>query len=189
MRRSKTLPKGHRDRLLPRVAHAFVELGYRGATTAELARQCGVRENVLYRVWPNKKEMFISAIEYVSALSLETWERLLANPDKRSPAERLLEYEAVHQGEFGLYRIVFSGLSETDDLDIREALRSMYLRFHRFVSAQLAASEPGSAEHLLAWAFVGLATVSNISRELGLMTEPQRQGLFRDVGRRLLVKR
>ena len=44
-RPNQTLEK--RRELLPVIARAFAELGYRRATTAELARRCGVRENIL----------------------------------------------------------------------------------------------------------------------------------------------
>lgn len=39
-----------RKEFMPKVAAAFIELGYRGTTSAQLARRCGVRENVRYRV-------------------------------------------------------------------------------------------------------------------------------------------
>lgn len=188
MARSKPQPKGHRDRLLPVVTAAFAQLGYRRATTAELAHRCRVRENVLYRVWPTKKDMFLAAIDYVSDLSLQTWHQLLAKGGKESAAQRVLEYEAIHHGEFGLYRIVFAGLGETDDPAIREALRQMYMRFHQFIAECIqgdTATIPADAD-LAAWAFVGIGTVSNISRELALMTETRRRNLFQRVGKMLL---
>jgi AcrR family transcriptional regulator len=170
------------------VAAVFAELGYRRATTAELARRCRVRENVLYRVWPSKKEMFLAAIDYVSESSLQVWRQLLSKGGKGSAAQRVLEYEAVHHGEFGLYRIVFTGLSETDDPEIREALRRMYLRFHDFIVEQIGGDKtaPQADGDLAAWAFVGIGTVSNISRELGLMGDARRQALFRKIGQSLL---
>lgn len=189
MVRKKALPQGHPDRLLPLVAKAFAELGYRRATTAEIAGRCGVRQNVLYRVWPSKKAMFVAAIEYVSAMAVEIWQELLARPDKQPAARRLLEYEAVHHGEFGLYRIVFAGLSETKDPEIRAALRRMYLRFHKFIVDQVGGPQKtatGTDAEVLAWAFVGIGTVSNISRELRLMDETKRRALFRQIGGRLL---
>ncbi len=188
----KALPQGHPDRLLPLVAAAFAELGYRRATTAEIAARCGVRQNVLYRVWPSKKAMFVAAIEYVSAMAVEIWQGLLARSDKQPAARRLLEYEAVHHGEFGLYRIVFAGLSETKDPEIRAALRRMYLRFHKFIVDQVGGPQRTATRtdaEVLAWAFVGIGTVSNISRELGLMDETKRRALFRQIGGRLLDDR
>ena len=39
-----------RRELAPVLARAFAELGYRRATTAELAERCGVQEKALYRL-------------------------------------------------------------------------------------------------------------------------------------------
>ena len=58
-------------------AQAATPLEVLARETAELARRCAVQENILYRLWPNKKGMFIAAIEYVYDLSTEKWEDLL----------------------------------------------------------------------------------------------------------------
>lgn len=179
--------------LLPIVARAFAELGYRRVTTAELAARCDVRENILYRLWPDKKAMFIAAIEYVYDMSAATWGRLLAESGSTNgAAARLLDYESHHHGEFGHYRIIFAGLSETDDPDIRKALRHVYGQFHTFVRAQIegnrragkAGKHPDPA--LAAWAFVGLGTVANICRELGLLSDRDRKALMADIGQLML---
>jgi AcrR family transcriptional regulator len=181
-----------RRELLPIVAHTFAELGYRRTTTAELAQRCGVQENILYRLWPDKKAMFIAAIGHVYDLSIEIWRRLPAIHDGQTSAERLLEYEARHHGELGLYRIVFAGLSETDDPQIRAALADMYARFHRFVHQQVSRHQARDAQTappiagLAAWAFVGLGTVANIGQELGLLNDRQRRRLVAQIGRVLL---
>jgi AcrR family transcriptional regulator len=178
------------------IAKAFAELGYRRATTAQLARRCGVRENILYRLWPDKKAMFIAAIDYVYQMSAAIWQKLIEEGDgSASTAERLLRYEAEHYGESGLQRIIFAGLSETDDPQIRKALRLMYDRFQRFIRRQIAAHRDGRTgcaapdAALCAWAVVGLGNVSNIGRELGLLTEKGRKRLIGDLGRLLLEGR
>ena len=185
-----------RQEFTPIIARAFAELGYRRTTTAELADRCGVRENILYRLWPDKKAMFIAAIEYVYGLSVRTWEGLLGEgDDKRGAAHRLLDYESVHHGEFGLYRIVFAGLSETDDPEIRRALRHMYDRFHRFIKQRIAEARDGEAAEALpeatlaAWAVVGLGTVASVTRELGLLSDRQRRRLLAEIGGSLLEGR
>ena len=181
-----------RQDLIPVVARAFAELGYRRLTTAELARRCGLRENVLYRLWPDKKAMFMAAIDYVFDLSAVTWRRLLKDTtDKKTSAQRLLTYEAAHHGEFGLYRIVFAGLSESDDPEVREALARMYSHFQRFIGEQVEAHRGGDARRspdsqMAAWAIIGLGTVASISRELGLMSGAERRKLMEHVGRSLL---
>lgn len=189
-RPNKTVEK--RRELLPVVARAFAELGFRRTTTAELARRCGVRENILYRLWPDKKAMFIAAIGHVYDQSVAIWARLLARQEQATAAERLLAYESQHHGEFGHYRIVFAGLNETDDPDIRAALADMYRRFQRFVEEQIAGHrsqrgrQAAPAAHTAAWAVVGLGTVANIARELELVSDAERSRLFSTVGRLLL---
>lgn len=177
-----------RRELLPIVSATFAELGYRRTTTAEVAERCGVGENILYRLWPDKKAMFLAALDYVYVASEAIWERILAEDDGASSAfERLLTYEARHHGEHRLYRIVFAGLSETDDADVRAALKSLYGRFHAFVRLRIeehrgraGRRHPDAA--VAAWAIVGLGTVANIGRELGLLSDTARRKLLADVG-------
>lgn len=181
-----------RRTLLPILTRAFAELGYRRTTTAELARRCGVQENILYRLWPDKKAMFIAAISYVYDLSVDTWKRLQERGgDGASAAEHVLAYESEHLGEFSHYRIVFAGLSELDDPDIRQALAQMYRRFARFLRQQIEAHRgAGQAEgltpELTAWAVIGVGTVANILRELELVNGRARRQLIAQAGGYLL---
>jgi AcrR family transcriptional regulator len=181
-----------RRELLPVLARAFVELGYRKATTAALAKRCDIQENVLYRFWPDKKAMFLAAIDFTYDFSERTWLKLLeSGGGDCSSAQRLLQYESEHHGEFGHYRIAFVALSECDEPEIREALGRMYARFHRFLQVQIvshrrSARDDGLPPDLAAWAAIGLGTVASIGRELGLLSEKQRRELIRSVGGRLL---
>ena len=192
MARPNRTPERRRE-LLPTLAETFGELGYRRTTTAELAERCGVQEPVLYRLWPGKQAMFVAALDFVADRSEEIWTKLLEDgKGSGTSAERILAYEATHHGELGLYRIIFAGLSETDDPEIAEALRGLYGRFHGFIAGQVeshrdarkAAALPDAA--LTAWAIVGLGTVANIGRETGLLTVRGRARLFREVGAALL---
>jgi len=148
-----------RHELLPVVAAAFAELGYRRASTAELARRCGVQELILYRLWPDKKAMFLAAIDHVFERSLSAWTmELAARPTGQDALTALIAYEARHHGEHGLYRIVFAGLGECDDPQLRAA-----------------------------WGLIGLGTVTNIVLELGLLGARARQELFLAVAQRLVA--
>jgi AcrR family transcriptional regulator len=178
-----------RAKLLPLLARAFAELGYRRATTAALATRCKTQEAILYRLWPDKKTMFVAVIAHVYEASTAVWEQLLAGKDKRSAAERLLEYEASHHGEFGLYRLVFAGLSELDDPEVRHALSHMYTRYHEFIVRRLLEHRSDQAKapaELIAWALIGMGTVSSIGRELGLLTPAKRRRMWQTIGHRLL---
>jgi AcrR family transcriptional regulator len=186
------LSKERRAELVPVLAQAFADLGYRRATTAELAERCGLRENQLYRLWPNKKAMFLAAIDYLYEFSARKWRELLSQDDGRSPAERILSWEGEHRGETGLHRITFAGLSETDDPDVCKALRQMYRRFHQFIVVQVAEHRGGAEAdrfpdaELTAWAIIGLGMMTNITQELKQIPHKTRGRMVKDVGTHLL---
>jgi AcrR family transcriptional regulator len=188
--------EARRTELLPVVAAVFAELGYRRTTTAALAQRCAVQETILYRLWPDKRAMFLAAIDYVVHTAEAIWaSRAAQRSTTMTAAEAVLEHEAVHLGEFGLYRILFAGLSETDDPDIAAAMRSVYRRFHGFLLTHLQEhrrTHPNAAlppAALSAWALIGLGTVVNIGRELDLLPKAARADLLRQVGRQLLGRK
>lgn len=181
-----------RKELLPTIARAFADLGYRRVTTAELAERCQVMENVLYRLWRDKKAMFLAAIDYVYDLAARTWTEVLSKSGPGTPAERLLAYEASHVGEFGHTRIIFAGLAEADDPEIRQTLVAMYRKYHAFFLDQIKAHPPGNGESgslnhsLAAWAFIGLGTMATIALELELFNDRSRRKFVNEVGAHLL---
>lgn len=186
-----------RRELAPVLARAFADLGYRRATTAALAKRCGVQEKALYRLWPDKRAMFLAALDQVFTESEAVWAQIATNTKpEQSIAERLLEHEAQHHGEHRLYRIVFAGLSETDDEQIQSALAALYGRFQRLIQAhieqhrgklrKIKPTQRSLDPALAAWAIVGLGTAANIGRELNLMRDPQRAALLAKAGARLL---
>lgn len=192
MPRPDRSPERRRE-LAPVLARAFAELGYRRATTAELADRCGVHEKALYRLWSDKRAMFLAALDQVFAESEAVWERIASERGRGgTTAERLLAHEAEHHGEHRLYRIVFAGLSETDDPAVREALGALYGRFQRLIQSQVERHR-GAGKHasglepaLAAWAIVGLGTVANIGRELEILKPRDRARLLGEAGARML---
>ena len=179
-----------RKKLLPIICRVFSEQGYRRTTTAELARRCEVRVNILYRLWPDKKAMFLATINDIFQHRAEKWGEILAgHAGPQQAIARLVAYEAQHQGEFGYYRVIFTALTETDDPDIRAALIGMYRRFHQLVRGQVVAGRErdskrsGLSVDKAAWALLGLATVSNIIRELKLLAPGQRKAMFAAVAK------
>ena len=182
-----------RKRLLPTVCQVFSQWGYHRTTTAELARRCKVRENILYRLWRDKKAMFLAAIDDIFQRRAERWDQILTDRSTTEQATAaLVAYEAKHQGEFGFYRVVFTALVEADDAEIRAAITGMYRRFHQRIRTLIdtnragAARPPGLAGDAAAWAMIGLATVSNIIRELQLLPPRQREDMFARTAKHLI---
>lgn len=181
-----------REALIPVLAQAFADLGYRRATTAALAERCGLRENQLYRLWPSKKAMFLASIDYLYEYSASKWRELLSSDDGRSPAERILTWEGEHRGETGLHRITFAGLNEANDPEVREALCRMFQKFHTFITQQVQAQKRGAeegaqpAEMLTAWGIIGLGMMANITQELQLLDRDTQGQMVNEVGLQML---
>lgn len=185
------LLKQRKPELLPKVAKTFAEYGYAGTTTAAVAQSCGLPENVLFRLWPNKKAMFIDAVEFVYDSNVRIWTEVLATlPDDANPIEFLIDYESRHIGEFGNFRIVFAGLGNSDDPDLKAAVRNLYHKFHKFLvglfSKYVKTKKGDMSVDSLAWGFIGLGTVINIANDTGLLGPRNRKAVFAEVGRALL---
>lgn len=173
-----------RQELLPFIAAAFSELGYRRATTAELAARCAVQENVLYRLWQDKKAMFVASIEFLFARRMSKWRSALAEKapqDSRSSS--LIELTGKNLGEQGLYRIIFAALSETDDPEVKQALKRLYRRYHTQVENEIAMHRgqqdiEGLGNEETAWALIGLVAFMNIALDLDLISSQKRQRMF-----------
>jgi len=181
-----------RQDALHTIAAAFAELGYRRTTTAVLAERCGLTEVALYRLWPDKQAMFVAAIRFVGDNTERIWNELARTTGSDSAAERVLQHESKHLGEFGFHRILFAGFSETDDPAIRKALRDVYERLLDRIAAFVGAHRRGGstsklpAKALTAWALVGLGTATNLGRELGMLGDRARNQLFATIGAHLL---
>lgn len=189
---SKDSRPAKRKEMMPKIAQTFASMGYRRTTSAELARRCGVRENILYRLWPDKKAMFIASIDFVYEQAEAGWLNVLSRSARNADAALLLlRYEAEHHGESGLHRIVLAGISETNDAEIRFALRTMYGRFHQFINQQLTRHRAEKRRmapdpELSAWAIVGLGILAGIGKELRIFTKSDQRRLLGEIGSFLL---
>lgn len=170
-----------RKSLLPVVARAFEELGYRRATTAEIARRCGVRENILYRLWTDKREMFLASLDSLFERRRGELERANAASGGRTRAERMIAHVARNYGDDSLARVIFAGLAETDDPEIRDALRRMYRNYQSFVENEIRAHrrrDRSPDAEMAALAIIGLATALNVYAEVGVIPRKGRRSFY-----------
>lgn len=174
-----------RRELLPLLAAAFSELGYRRATTAELAERCKVQENILYRLWPDKKAIFLAALDYLFLRRMDKWKTEIDKAaSNKSSVIRLVELTSNDLGEHGLYRVIFTALNETEDVNIKHALQRLYRRYHERLGSELVKYRKLSGISTeaecgdLAWALIGLVSFMNIVLDLDLMDGKERKRLF-----------
>lgn len=84
------------QRLLDSAITAFGELGFKAATISEIARRCELTTGAVYARWPNKRALFVAAVERASAQRMEVLtDNVGATVDERLAmlAENLLTAE------------------------------------------------------------------------------------------------
>jgi AcrR family transcriptional regulator len=129
-----------RTQLLNVAAELFAERGYRGTTTAELAKAAGVTEPILYRHFASKLELFVTLIEEVSTEVLDAWEAMLQPTTEPNERLRVLlaGNPATHDRGRSIYRVVFQAMTEFhSDPTIARALLNHLTRLHTFLEEEL----------------------------------------------------
>jgi AcrR family transcriptional regulator len=166
-----------RQAVVETACRVFAKSSYRGSTTAQIARETGVTEPVLYRHFASKRELYLACLDAVWGRVRALWENALEQePD---PANWLRTISRAYLEERGAGRIVLVDLwiqaltEAADDPEIRRALRAQLREVHKFVAdvirrAQdaggLVAERDPDAE---AWIFISLGLLSTIDRRLG----------------------
>lgn len=76
------LPAAERRAALLEVAcRAFAGGSYRGTTTAEIAREAGVTEPILYRHFESKRDLYLACLDLVSERVRTMWDEAIAQED------------------------------------------------------------------------------------------------------------
>ena len=80
---STRLPAAERRQALVDAAlRVFIARSYRGATTADIAREAGVSEPILYRHFPSKRDLYFACVDRAWAGLRELWQSAMeTEPD------------------------------------------------------------------------------------------------------------
>ena len=166
-----------RQAVVETACRVFAKSSYRGSTTAQIARETGVTEPVLYRHFASKRALYLACLDAVWERVRALWEKALER--EQEPSNWLRAIGKAYLEERGAARIVMVDLwiqaltEAADDAEIRRALRAQLREVHYFVAdvirrAQAAggivAERDADAE---AWIFISLGLLSTIDRRLG----------------------
>jgi len=174
-----------RQQLLEVAADLFARRGYRGTTTAELAREAGITEPILYRHFASKLDLFATLVDEVGREVIDAWTSALR--DERDPARRLAILlagsPATHGRGQSVYRVIFHAMTETcEDPEIVKPLRRHLRQLHEFIADEIDSLQRQNVlatTHcplLLGWLLVDLA-IGN-----GMMSPLQVQGYQQATG-------
>ena len=176
------LPAGERRAaVLDTACTVFARCSYRGATTAEIAREAGVTEPILYRHFESKLDLYLACLAEAWRRVQMTWaEAIAAEPD---PGEWTSAMARCFQEMDREQRMVLStlwvqALSEaSEDPEIRKYARRHLRDVHDYATAVMGCAQAAgriSGDRDLdaeGWVFVALGLLGSIGRRLGALAE------------------
>jgi AcrR family transcriptional regulator len=171
------LPAAERRRALVDTAlRVFAEGSYRGTTTAEIAREAGVSEPILYRHFVSKRELYLACIE-------ESWEGLRAMWDEAiAEAGSSREFLPAMSGCYlslrdAKYRVAELWMQATveaaDDPEVRRFLRGQLREVRDYVADVIRRCQddgtvlPERDPEAEAWIFIAGGLLGTMGRRLG----------------------
>jgi AcrR family transcriptional regulator len=178
-----------RQCVLDAAVRVFSRSSYHAATTAEIARESGVTEPVLYRHFASKRDLYLACLEAGWAHVRRLWDEALE--EEPDPGFRLgsMGRAYIEQQRAG-DRIMLSDLwvqaltEAADEPQIRRYLRDQMREVHDFVAgvirdAQAAGAMPNDRDpDAEAWIFISVGLLSTIDRRLGAVGEEAFEGVF-----------
>ena len=161
-----------RQAVLDTACRVFSTSSYRGATTAEIAREAGITEPILYRHFGSKRDLYLACLDEAWAGLRALCERAVAE----SPETCLGAVADAYMAKRAKIRLVdlwIQALSESDDAVIAKALRRQVREVHAYFAELI---EDGQARGVVhadrdpqaeAWLFVAGGLLSTMDHRLG----------------------
>jgi AcrR family transcriptional regulator len=169
-----------RAAVLESACRVFCRGSFHGTTTAELAREAGVTEPILYRHFDSKRDLYLACLDRTWAEVRELWDRAVAEePD--SANWLLAMARAFFRSERN--RVVISTLwvqaiaeAGEDDV-IRRYMRRHMREVHGYVAGVVERAQeeggilPDRDPRAEAWLFLSVGLLKMVSGRLGGLVE------------------
>jgi AcrR family transcriptional regulator len=162
-----------RDAVLHAASRVFTTRSYRGATTAEIAREAGITEPILYRHFGSKRDLYLACLDEAWRSFRTVCEKALAD----DPAGCLGAIGDAYMAKRARIRLVdlwIQALTEAaHDAVIAKAVRRQMREVHAFMAGVI---EHGQAEGTVhadrdavaeAWIFIASGLLVTIDHRLG----------------------
>jgi AcrR family transcriptional regulator len=177
-----------RQAVLDTACRIFSEGSYRGTTTAEIARESGVSEPILYRHFASKRELYLACLDAAWVDTRARWDEAVAaepDPARWIPAIASAAFE-VRSSPAVLADLWVQALSvANDDPAINAALSAQMREVHDYVAELIhrsqaaggvVAARDAAAE---AWIFVSVGLLRTLSGRLDGLLAPDDLGRIR----------
>ena len=171
---SKRLSAGERRQaVLDTACGVFMRSSYRGATTAEIAREAGISEPILYRHFGSKRDLYVACLAEAWRAFRETAEQAIAaDPDGCLGA--IGDAYMAKRARIRMIDLWIQALTEaSEDSVIATALRKQVREVHDFLADVI---RDGQARGVIigdrdagaeAWIFVAAGLLATMDGRLG----------------------
>ena len=168
--------KERRTAVVETACRVFAKSSYRGSTTAQIARETGVTEPVLYRHFASKRELYLACLAAAWDQLRLLWDKALEREE--DPAMWVATLGQTYLQGRAADRIILIDLwiqaltEAADDLEIRRGLREQVREVHSFVADVIRRAQeaggivPDRDADAEAWIFISLGLLSTIDRRL-----------------------
>src|SRR3954451_9577857 len=124
--------EARRQAVLDTACRVFSRSSYRGATTAEIAREAGISEPILYRHFGSKRDLYLACLDEAWRSFREGAERAVAEDPERCLGAIADAYMAK-RARIRMVDLWIQSLAEaSDDAVIAAALRKQVREVHDF---------------------------------------------------------
>jgi len=162
-----------RQAVLEAACRVFSESSYRGATTAEIAREAGITEPILYRHFGSKRDLYLACLD-------EAWRTLRAFAEeavRANPTGCLGAVADMYMAKRAKIRLVdlwVQALTEaSDDTTIAGAVKRQIREVHDFFADLIRSGQAEGVVHedrdpvAEAWIFVAGGLLATMDARLG----------------------
>jgi AcrR family transcriptional regulator len=162
-----------RQAVLDTACRVFFAKSYRGATTAEIAREAGITEPILYRHFGSKRDLYLACVD-------EAWRQFRAFSEEalaNDPAGCLGSIADAYMAKRAKLRLVdlwIQAIAEaSSDEVIAKAVREQIRDVHEFFAGVIRRGQEDGVVHpdrdpvAEAWIFVAGGLLATIDQRLG----------------------
>jgi AcrR family transcriptional regulator len=164
--------EARRQAVLDSACRVFSKASYRGATTAEIAREAGISEPILYRHFGSKRDLYLACLEEAWRDFRELSELAVAT-NRDTCLGAIADAYTTKGAKIRLVDLWVQALTESDDEVIATALREQIREVHDYFADLIRDSQARGVVHAdrdpvaEAWIFVAGGLLGTMDHRLG----------------------
>ena len=167
-----------RQAVLDTACRVFSRSSYRGATTAEIAREAGITEPILYRHFGSKRDLYLACLDEAWRSFREVAERALMD-DPVGCLGAIADAYMAKKTRIRLVDLWIQALNEaSEDATIAKAVKQQIREVHDFFAELIRRGQEAGVVHAdrdpvaEAWIFVAGGLLATIDHRLGGLLGP-----------------